>query len=513
MMRTLVLVSTFVGLQSLVVPSPGLPPISSPTLSRLRVGVLVAEATSAEAETAAAEAPVYPLHDEAAAGDVNAVELLLLGGLSCDETNARGSTALHIAAVKGHEAVASVLLDSGASPNALNAIGNTPLHAAVECGQLECARLLVSRGADPAAEGENGLTPMRMAAQQGNAAMLDAVLSAGAVLDEETAEVAFWVAVQLAEATPEEGPLSPSVPGLLHRVLDADMHQLLGRGKQVTNVTCMQPTADAPKVRAEDDPGYGVINEELLAVPLTEGRRCEGGVCCEACSRVRFDSLVTVREVEAFLQELQYAIVPPLHQFSLSKCAFRDTRTTLIFVRFVERMRRAIAHEYGLQLATVTPLQTFVSCFIGAQDKQGGLHSDESTFKEFHYSCVLYLSTQHDEFEGGTFMYNDPPEAHGKPKGEPRVITPLSPSKGSAVIFSSGWENMHEVEPLVSGTRFAVPSFFTTRPEPAEFAQWTAEHDAAGIADEMWRTLLQPESAEGPKFFMDKWHCLLAPGR
>ena len=58
-----------------------------------------------------------------------------------------------------------------------------------------------------------------------------------------------------------------------------------------------------------------------------------------------------------------------------------------------------------------------------------------------------------------------------------------------------------------------MPSFFTTRPEPEEFAQWTAANDNAGIANEIWRTLLSPESAEGPKFFMDKWHCLLAPGR
>ena len=61
------------------------------------------------------------------------------------------------------------------------------------------------------------------------------------------------------------------------------------------------------------------------------------------------------RCVRAVLGELQYAIVPPLHQFSLQKCAFRDTRTTLIFVRLVERMRRAIAHEYGLPLASVLP--------------------------------------------------------------------------------------------------------------------------------------------------------------
>ena len=47
-----------------------------------------------------------------------------------------------------------------------------------------------------------------------------------------------------------------------------------------------------------------------------------------------------------------------------------------------------------------------------------------------------------------------------------RKLTPLHPTKGAAVIFSSGWENMHQVDKLTSGTRLAVPCFFTTEPVP-----------------------------------------------
>ena len=39
-------------------------------------------------------------------------------------------------------------------------------------------------------------------------------------------------------------------------------------------------------------------------------------------------------------------------------------------MRFVERMRRAIAHEYGLELSSVLPGQTFVARFDGEQDQQ-----------------------------------------------------------------------------------------------------------------------------------------------
>jgi len=46
-------------------------------------------------------------------------------------------------------------------------------------------------------------------------------------------------------------------------------------------------------------------------------------------------------------------------------------RTSLLFVRLVERMRRSIAHEFGLPLSTVTPLQTFVSFFEGRGAQQG----------------------------------------------------------------------------------------------------------------------------------------------
>jgi len=162
-------------------------------------------------------------------------------------------------------------------------------------------------------------------------------------------------------------------------------------------------------------------------------------------------------------------ITPPAEQFSLQKCAFRDTRTALIFVRLVERMRRMIAHEYGLPLSTVLPMQAFAAMFTGENAKQATTHSDESTHKEFHYSCVAYFTEHGDDFEGGTFYWNDAAEAaaddeggvDGGEEGSSRVLTPRAPSKGSAVIFSSGWENLHQVEPLRSGTRLAIPAFFT----------------------------------------------------
>ena len=503
-LRTLLLLSSLAGLSALVV-SPAPRGLGAPRLAKsaARIAPIVQEVAPPPTQ-------LYPLHDEAAGGDANAVGLLLLSGVPCDARNAYGSTPLHLAVLKGHGEVANLLLDHGAPVNAANEDGNTPLHAAVGAGQLACAELLLARGASTDASSSAGVRPLHAAAQAGNGAMVSALIDAGAEMSDDVAQAAFCSAVQLCEAVPEGGGLSADVPRLLRHVFEADHRNLLNRERIATNVTCMQPADDAPKTRPEHDPGYGVVDDDLLAVPLKPGRACAGGTCCDACSRVVFPTFASIAESEAFLTELQLAIVPPFHQFSLQKCAFRDMRTTLFFVRFVERMRRTIAHEYGLKLSTVAPLQTFVSFFMGEQDKQGGVHSDESTFDEFHYSCVLYLSTQHEDFEGGTFAFSDPPKQSG---GE-RVLSPLSPSRGSAVIFSSGWENIHVVEPLRSGTRLAIPSFFTTvtRTEPSEATDGPV-HDVT-IADELWRNLIAPEEGgDGPRQFMMRWHDLLAPGQ
>ena len=90
----------------------------------------------------------------------------------------------------------------------------------------------------------------------------------------------------------------------------------------------------------------------------------------------------------------------------------------------------------------------------------------------------------------------------------------MTPSIGSALIFSSGWENMHEVSPLLSGTRFAVPAFFRTQPVEQAWVQTGFEAvDDAAIARELWRTILSPQSGRDVQQFMLNWHALLAPGR
>ena len=154
------------------------------------------------------------------------------------------------------------------------------------------------------------------------------------------------------------------------------------------------------------------------------------------------------------------------------------------------------------------------------------MHTDEATHGGYHYSCVLYLSTQGEDFEGGNFVFNDPapkdekrsssgdedededdyvePESYMTLEEEirraGRKFIPFHPTRGAAVIFSSGWENMHEVEKITAGTRYCVPCFFTTSPVPVQayeqMVQGKPKTDE-DIADD-WLHLLLAHREESP---------------
>ena len=101
-----------------------------------------------------------------------------------------------------------------------------------------------------------------------------------------------------------------------------------------------------------------------------------------------------------------------------------------------------------------------------------------------------------------------------------RKFTPFSPTRGAAVIFSSGWENMHEVETITSGTRYCVPCFFTTSPVPEmAYVQMKVGKPSSleDVADD-WLHLLLAHRKESPieamgrvKELLMKWHYMCAP--
>ena len=390
---------------------------------------------------------------------------------------------------------------------------------------------------------------LRAAATSLDATTVSAMLESGSEMDEATTEAAFMaVAQEIDRAEAADEALSADVPRMLHHIFDADMKHVL-RGEHLrTNLTCMQP-----RLKGADNAGHGLgyvmDDSSMVDLPLSAGRKCDDGTCCDACSRNIFPRFAS--EAECDLETF-----PGLNTFTFNELEDVDARTILQFVRLIERVRRTIAHEYGLALWTVLPLQAYSRKYVAGTTQQGGgggegdfviLHTDESTHSSYHYSCVVYLNTQGVDFEGGNFVFNDPKDAAAadaaskafmeavdageappmsqeeeieQGKAVRRDLTPFHPSKGAAVIFSSGWENMHEVHKLTSGTRYAVPCFFTTSPVPeqayAQMHQGKPQSDE-DIADD-WLHLLLAHRAEEPimamgrvKELLMKWHYMCTP--
>uniref|UniRef100_A0A7S1HJJ2 Fe2OG dioxygenase domain-containing protein n=2 Tax=Hemiselmis andersenii TaxID=464988 RepID=A0A7S1HJJ2_HEMAN len=358
-------------------------------------------------------------------------------------------------------------------------------------------------------------------------------------MDEEMTDAVFWGVVKAVNrAEQEEKPLSTDVPNMLHRVFEADMRHLLGRQKLTTNLTCMQPALKGADCKASLT--YVFDDAAHKDLPLMEGRRCEDGDCCDVCSRNIFPTFASEAEISL-------KTFPELAALTFNDLENVASATILQFVRLVERVRRMIAHEYGLPLWSILPLQAYSRKYVAGTTQKGGgggegshviLHTDEATHSGYHYSSVMYLSTQGKDFEGGNFVFNDPAPKKGDPgyseekedvshltleeqmRRNGRKLTPFHPTRGSAVIFSSGWENMHEVEKITKGTRYAVPSFFTTCPVPEAHYDLMAVGKPKTIEDiaEDWLHLLLAHRNETPmesfgrvKELMMKWHHICTP--
>ena len=116
----------------------------------------------------------------------------------------------------------------------------------------------------------------------------------------------------------------------------------------------------------------------------------------------------------------------------------------------------AIADEFGIKrnvLFLTKP--TFFSRLTNKtastkHDEYWHHHIDRVTYGTFFYTSLLYLSDYGVEFTGGRFMFVDN-----------NVNKTVEPRMGRLSFFTSGSENVHFVERVESGTRFAVTVSFT----------------------------------------------------
>lgn len=89
-----------------------------------------------------------------------------------DARDARGRTALHLAAAYGLTDLASRLLDRGALLEATDAGGSTPLHLAALQDREATVRLLIQRGAQVTARDRSGRRPLELAGSEGTREVL-----------------------------------------------------------------------------------------------------------------------------------------------------------------------------------------------------------------------------------------------------------------------------------------------------------------------------------------------------
>uniref|UniRef100_A0A665V9D1 Fe2OG dioxygenase domain-containing protein n=1 Tax=Echeneis naucrates TaxID=173247 RepID=A0A665V9D1_ECHNA len=123
------------------------------------------------------------------------------------------------------------------------------------------------------------------------------------------------------------------------------------------------------------------------------------------------------------------------------------------------RIQAVIAETFGLNptlmyLTKPTFFSRINSTAAKTQhDEYWHPHIDKVTYGSFDYTSLLYLSDYGSDFSGGRFVFMD---SNGNQTVEPRT--------GRVSFFSSGSENLHRVEKVTWGTRYAITVSFTCDP-------------------------------------------------
>uniref|UniRef100_A0A673LXD7 2-oxoglutarate and iron-dependent oxygenase domain-containing protein 3-like n=1 Tax=Sinocyclocheilus rhinocerous TaxID=307959 RepID=A0A673LXD7_9TELE len=186
------------------------------------------------------------------------------------------------------------------------------------------------------------------------------------------------------------------------------------------------------------------------------------------CGRAITDSVVTLEEAQKLRRLAERGLslagsdggasILDLHSGALSMGKqfvniYRDVRS---------RIQKVIAETFGLdskQMYLTKP--TFFSRINSTSaktthDEYWHPHIDKETYGSFDYTSLLYLSDYGLEFGGGRFVFMDP--------SSNRTVEPRA---GRVSFFSSGSENLHRVEKVTWGTRYAITVSFTCDPDYA----------------------------------------------
>ena len=133
-----------------------------------------------------------------------------------------------------------------------------------------------------------------------------------------------------------------------------------------------------------------------------------------------------------------------------------------LYRRAKNKIHEAIAREFDIPKSSLyLTYPTFFSRMDSRpaktkHDEYWHPHIDKLTYKTFYYTSLLYLSEYGKDFMGGRFNFIA--------KNSNKTV---EPRRGRLSFFTSGAENPHFVEPVISGTRFAITVSFTCDPKAA----------------------------------------------
>nr|XP_033817417.1 2-oxoglutarate and iron-dependent oxygenase domain-containing protein 3 [Geotrypetes seraphini] len=125
-----------------------------------------------------------------------------------------------------------------------------------------------------------------------------------------------------------------------------------------------------------------------------------------------------------------------------------------------QRVQQEIAKTFGISSSSMYLTKpTFFSRMNSTEaktthDEYWHPHVDKVTYGSFDYTSLLYLSDYTTDFGGGQFVFMD--EDANKT---------IEPRAGRISFFTSGSENLHRVEKVRWGTRYAITISFTCNPD------------------------------------------------
>ncbi|OQS01861.1 hypothetical protein THRCLA_05693 [Thraustotheca clavata] len=128
-----------------------------------------------------------------------------------------------------------------------------------------------------------------------------------------------------------------------------------------------------------------------------------------------------------------------------------------LYKRTIESIRNALMEEFELAKLYFTA-PTFITRIIGnsswtaaeIHDEYWHPHVDKNNTFHYDYSGLVYLSDYGIDFTGGLFAFIDEKTNHT-----------FEPARGRLMMFNSGMENLHQVRPVETGTRYVMSMWFS----------------------------------------------------